>query len=196
MDKKIKSIKFVLENCESISVPYECLDKFEYVADKTKTDEDHTGYITNLDCIVKDNGNMEYGMTWDGNETTPIQRLNKYNDICWIDIFYEDGLKENYGVNWYYDEDDEYCNSQNNENQTNKLINYKTLHIIVKPYVPKYSIMDIFDFSFDKDTTFKGKDDSKIYEVKLSDKGKYILNIGDLTEQQIRQSYIKINTNL
>ena len=185
MDNNIKEIKFVLENCESINIPYECFDKFEFT-----TDSDNE-YIQTLNCTITDNGKIEYGMTYDGNITSPVQRLNKYRDICCVNIIYNDESTVEGNIKWH----DNIDNEDMNDNQTNELIDYRTINIKIVPFIPKYSLIDIFNLTVG--TTLKGEDDGQIYEIESNygDNNKYLYNsnINKLTEQQVRQSYIQVS---
>ena len=187
MEKEIKEITFVLENCESITVPYQCFSNFEFtIDDMTKK---HDRYIKTLNCVINDNGSIEYGMTYDGNMTSPIKRLSECEDICWVYIIYNDKSKEEHYVNWCDDD-----NENSNDNQTSRLIDYHTIEIKIAPYVPKCSLIDIFNFAIG--TTFKGEKDKIFYtiEAQLKNKdNKYISSIIQLTEEQANQLYIKVS---
>ena len=110
MNKNIKQVTLVLENCESVIVPEECFKEFSFKRGENKTDENP--YIKSLNCIIKDNGNMKYETTYSENATSPIERLRRYNDITWVKIEYEDESSEVLSVVW----SDDY-NVNNNEKQ-------------------------------------------------------------------------------
>jgi hypothetical protein len=140
MNKNIKEIHFSFENCEGIIVPYECFSRFDFT-----TDAEDKFKITHLNCEIKDNGNSKYTTTWTNNNTSPIQRLGQYPDITSIDITYDDNSNDDYGVKWYWDDEDEYNIPEENKNQHNNLIGYNEIHITVKPYIKSYFIYEIFN---------------------------------------------------
>jgi len=131
----IKNVKFHLENCESILVPFECFKEFKIIENNKNPNE-----IFIFECIIVDNGKVNYSTTWHNNITSPIYRLSQYNDICYIIITYNDGSIKEYSVRWY-DND-----PHNNKNQTSKMHDYKTIHIKIKPYIKKYTIDKVFKF--------------------------------------------------
>lgn len=111
---EVKAIGFGFENCESVEIPV------EYV------------YTFNVSGITKSRGYYPHGQglheytvanklyvsfqksfsEWEEKTifgTLVKERLEKYNDICWFDIIYEDGSKENYMVSWKGE--DQYNNS-------------------------------------------------------------------------------------
>lgn len=162
MSNQIKNIQIDFENCEGISIPYNCFKNLTFKLDETKKDENCDGHIINMECTIIDNGNITYSTTWSSNRTSPIERLNQYEDICWFDILYSDDTKKSYYVDWYYESD--YANPQENKNQTNQLMDYKTIHIKVEPYEQKYTVSEIFDF--DEGTKFKDEDNNLYYIYK------------------------------
>ena len=90
MSKKIKEVEFLLENCESIIVPYECFKEFD----------DSNG---EYNFTIKDNGQIRYGTTFGNNTTTPLQRLNLFDDITNMYLKYEDNAESPIRINWYYE---------------------------------------------------------------------------------------------
>ena len=173
MDKQIKQIEFVFENCESVVIPYECFTSFKYEISQDKNDT-----ISYFDATIKDNGQLDYGCGFDSYQT-PIQRIKEYNDITNIYIKYTDSSEEHFYVIWSND-------MQNNKNQTSKLIDFRTIHIMIKKYIPKYWLYQIFNLK--EDIQFKGLTDNKIYKIK-DDK----LSISEITSEIINQKYIIIN---
>ena len=181
MKKEIKEVQFVLENCESITVPYQCFSNFEFTIDTT-----NDRYIRTLNCVIKDSGNIEYG-TYSDNTTSPIKRLSEYGDICDVNITYNDKSKEEYCIIWYDDR-----NGNSNDNQTSELIDYRTINIKIAPHIPKYSLADTFEFAVGE--VFQGEEDKAIIKIEWDiNRNKFISNITKLTEQQVRQSYIRVS---
>lgn len=131
----IKNVEFHLENCESISVPFECFQKFKIIENNKNRNE-----IFIFECTIVDNGKICYSTTWSNNINNPIYRLHQYDDICCIVIMYDDSTTKRYDIHWY-DND-----PNNNKNQTSKMQDYRTIHIKIKPYIRKYTINEIFKF--------------------------------------------------
>lgn len=177
-NKTIKNVEFVLENCETVIVSYGC---FEQLIINNGQELKNKDTITNLECIIKDTGNIEYGSTWSDNKTSPIERLSKYNDITQIEITYIDDSKEHFYVQWY-DED-----PNSNKNQNSILVDYRILHINIKPHIHKTTVTEIFDYP--EGTRFKG-DDNNIYEISENEKGKYIENM------MLEEAYMKMGYTL
>ena len=189
MENKIKGVQFVLENCESITIPYQCFDKFEITTDDIKNDDTQDGYIKTLDCTIKDHGNIEYGGIIFVKDISPIKRLSNYNDITWIYIYYKDKSQKKYYTNWY--DGDKYYN-EDNKNQTSELIDYRTINVKIAPYILRYSLADIFEFAVGE--AFQGEKDKATIKIEWDINGnKFISNINKLTEQQVRQSYIRVS---
>lgn len=86
-------------------------------------------------------------------------------------------------VKWYYKND--FDDPQENKNQISKLLRYNKIHIYVEPYIPKYTLNEIFNFQ--PGTIFKDEENNK-YTLKLNSSGKYI-DI-PMTEKYINMKYI------
>lgn len=183
--KNIKSVKFVLENCEVLVIPFECFKKFNIVENNKNKNE-----IFIFECVIEDNNKSEYITTWSRNTTSPIQRLGQYNDICHIDIIYMDGASKEYHVPWYD------SNPNSNKNQSSKMLDYKTVSIRIKPYIQKYSISEVLKFK--NGTKFKDYN-KNIYIVDVVNNIKKLFLIKENTRVElplestyINQKYIKI----
>ena len=178
MEKEIEKIELVLENCETIIIPFGCFDNFEFTTGDSKRDDTCDGYIKTLVCTINDHGNIDYGMTF-CTDISPIKRLSEYNDITWIYIYYKDKSSKRYYIN-------------DCKNQISKLIDYRTIEIKIAPYTPKYSLADTFEFAVGE--AFQGEEDKAIIKIEWDINGnKFISNITKLTEQQVRQSYIRVS---
>lgn len=182
--KEIEAISIVFENCESILIPYNCVRKLDYKS-SIQENKDYD-LITELDCIIENNGSIKYDTTWSSNTISPIARICQYNDICYFDIIYTDNTKQSNYIKWYYEND--YDNPQTNKNQTSKLLEYNKAHIHVEPYIPKYTLSELFGFP--PKTIFKDEENNK-YEMQLNSSGKYI-NI-PMTEKYINMKYTICN---
>lgn len=184
--KEIETIQIAFENCVGITIPYRCIKQLNYETKKYSgeygTDRNIDNIITSLDCIIENDGGISFNLPWMDNRQSPIQRLNQYNDICYFDIIYKDGIKESNSVEWYYD--DFYAEPKENKNQTSKLLRYNKIHIHVEPYIPQYTIFEIF--SFPPRTIFKDDENNK-YEIQLNSSGKYIDM--PMTEKYINMKY-------
>jgi hypothetical protein len=174
MEYNIGYIEFLLENCESIIVPFDAFEKF-------RIDINENNQI-NAYFVIKDNGKIEYSSEWSDKTIHPIQRLAKYNDITRIYKVYNDGNSECFYVDWY-DED-----PNSNKNQYSKLIDYKTLCIEIKEFIQEYYLCELFDF--DIGTKFKDEK-GNVCELKLDENGKYLSGINSY-EKYFKQKYVLI----
>ena len=140
--KKIKEIRFGLENMESVIVPYECFKDLS-INKKTNLNVLKEGNIVyTMACDITDNGKIEYGYSFD-NEVYPLIRLSKLNDICYVDVVYEDLTKIELKVDWG---NESCCYGNNNINQTINKVNYNAIHIDIIPFVQTYTIQEVFEF--------------------------------------------------
>ena len=139
MNEKIKELHFGLENMESVIVPYECFKGLTINNNEELDLLKNHDTIYNMKCDITDNGKIEYGYSFE-NEIYPLTRLEIKEDICHVDIIYEDNTKIELTVRWgQWD-----CN--NNSNQINSKINYNSIHIEIKPYIKQYTIQEVFEF--------------------------------------------------
>lgn len=149
MSKKIKESEFVLENGESIIVPYECFKKFD---------------DSNGECnfIIKDNGGIRYKRTCGVNTINPLQRLNYHNDITKIYIKYDDNTENIIRPNWYYEND--YDIPQNNQYQKSELLSFNELHISISKNNYTLSLSEVFDLN-DR-AVVEGVNSKEIFRIK------------------------------
>lgn len=108
---EVKAISFVFENCESVEIPIDYVYTFN-VNGITKSRSyyphgqglhEHTVanklYVSFVTLFEEYKGETTCGI--------PVkERLEKYNDICWFDIVYDDGTSDSYQIAWTNDEDD------------------------------------------------------------------------------------------
>ena len=182
--KNLKGVQIVFENCESMFIPTNCIKQLKYEMEEYTDDDNIKNLITKLDCIIENNGSItKPGFTKEC-KTSPIQRINQYNDITYFDFVYKDDSKDSNYVHWY---NDEYGYCQNNNGQSSELLRYNKIHIIVKPYIPKYSINEIFQFPIG--TKIKDEDET-IYTIEIDNDIKHI-NI-PMDEKHINMSYIRV----
>jgi hypothetical protein len=182
--EKLKGIQIVFENCESMFIPINCIKQLKYEMEEYKGDSDIKNLITKLDCVIENNGTITRNPDFVEKES-PIQRINQYDDICYFDFMYKDGSQDSNYVHWYNDENK--YNSENNDGQSSKLLRYNKIHIIVKPYIPKYSINEIFQFPVGT----KIKDENEVvYIIEINNDIKHI-NI-PMDEKHINMSYIRV----
>lgn len=178
----ILSIEFEFENCEDIIVPIECFKTLRY-----KT---HGTYIIYFNADIVDNGNSSYGLTFDGNNQTPIQRISKYNDITHICFVNSYNNPEQYTVIWH----DNKFNEDENDYQNTESNNYNEVHLFISKYNLKYSFDDIFTFPVG--TTFRSPHNI-LYTIQRDNLGKY-LSSGNCDNVRIHKSmvndkYIKLD---
>lgn len=119
--KEIKSIHLGLENCEALKFEGKDILYIKHSEPVFMKEENHfvikEFYISLLNkANVLKNYNDFFEGYYEQNEIVdrdlPFARLLKYKDIVNVEIEYIDGEKNNYYLDWYYNEEDE----QNNQN--------------------------------------------------------------------------------
>lgn len=182
MDKNIKQIELVLENCEVINIPVECI-KILNIDMEDITMQDNNVLIKNLDLLIQNNGGI--CGTFD-KKTNPIKRLNDCNDITSITYIYKNDKRITFGIDWVYKDDNPYVFESENQAQTSEMIDYKTIHININPNNVKYLIEELFDFPVG--SKFKTKDGQTIEVEERNDKKEI-----RLTESITDQFFYKVN---
>ena len=128
--KKIKSINITFENCESYSIPYSSINNmniegfkerlFIHYNDRGECSKSQTAYSVSL--IIKKTEEIKPFYEF----SKPFfDRVNQYNDICYITINYEDGKRFGFYVPW------DYSDEQYNSYQKAKYIK-DSLHIDIR----------------------------------------------------------------
>lgn len=174
MSKKIKEVEFLLENCESIIVPYECFKEFD----------DSNG---EYNFTIKDNGQIRYGTTFGNNTTTPLQRLNLFDDITNMYLKYEDNAESPIRINWYYK--NEWDNPQNNQYQKSELLSFNELHISISKNNYTLSLSDVF--SLDGEIIIEEVNSKKRFRIK--DKSITSIKPSAITQEFINDRYIIVS---
>ena len=87
--KEIKSVTFILENCESIKIPIENFTKL----DISKVDNEYY----NFECVINKLDNIEYHPF--SNILNPFQRLT-FNDVTSIELKFTDGTEKSIQPVW------------------------------------------------------------------------------------------------
>lgn len=155
----IKLIEFVMENCETIKIPMDC---FEQINIDEWGEVNHQNTLNELHCVIKDNGDMKYGMGFDS-FVAPMQRISKYDDITSIYIYfnntdeYEDGFQ--LYINWGSG-----YNDYSNINQRSNKISHSELELKIGEFAREFNISEVLEF--DDNTKFydaEGKE-YRIYE--------------------------------
>lgn len=117
--KDVKSISFVMENCELMVIPSNCIKSMK-VAIKNNT-------IDSFSIVIEDNGiKREEG--YEDYLGSPVNRLATYDDICKIDFQLNSNNNQTIEtvVKW------KGGSSNNNKCQTHNKINYRTISIKIK----------------------------------------------------------------
>ena len=133
--KNLKAIEFVFENTESMCIPIECINKLDF-----EIDNNNKNVFTYLNCVIKNNGSIK---SYPDDSTSPILRLSKWDDICNCNFIFKNGLPEDHSIEWYV-EDNPYIIEQSNKGQSSNLLRYNIIEILIKPYIPTYTIQEIF----------------------------------------------------
>lgn len=135
--KELKAIEFVFENMESMYIPIDCINKLDF-----EIDNGNKNVFTYLNCIIEDNGSIKSNPD---DSASPICRLSRFDDICDCNFIFKDNSHEEYGVQWYR-EDNPYIIEENNKGQSSNLLRYNMIEILIKHYIPQYTIQEIFSF--------------------------------------------------
>ncbi|BDR74225.1 hypothetical protein K144316041_p20640 (plasmid) [Clostridium tetani] len=183
MDNNIKGIELVLENCEVINIPIECIKKLD-INIKDINVKNNSAFIDKLEMTIENNGKIcsHFNKCYN-----PISRLNDYNDITAITYIYKDNKKTTFKIDWVFKSDNPYAFESENQAQTSIMVNYKTIHININPNNVKYSMEDLFDFPVG--SKFKTKD-GQIVEIEEDiDNEKEIR----LTKSMVDVSFYKVN---
>ncbi|XZH34265.1 hypothetical protein ACSW8L_16210 (plasmid) [Clostridium perfringens] len=125
--KDLLGIELIFENCEGMFIPVESF------TDLYIQDGEINTYINLSDKI-------EYKGF---DNSTPLQRINKYNDIVSLNLIYKDEDIE-YKLLWWEDPNP-YIMTDNNRCQTSELISYNKLHLEISKNVLRREIQSIKD---------------------------------------------------
>lgn len=119
--KDIKLVELVFENCEVLNVPIEFIGLLEINGIRTKRSMlknrsegkfTETTFIDNFAMAInrKLNDSKEhFETTW--STEYPLTRIDAFNDITGINIFFTDETSEEYYPTWVDDGKDEYSNT-------------------------------------------------------------------------------------
>lgn len=130
----IKEIELCLENCTSVTIPYNDI-QFMHIDNITKSltvrhtscKQKYNCYVTyNCECfeiVILPSANVNGKYNGYGEDETVFSRLTQYDDITSIMITCEDGTKENIYPKW--------SGQDINCNQTTTIEEDK-LHIVIK----------------------------------------------------------------
>lgn len=110
MSKKIKSIEITFENCDGVTIPFECI---RYISLRNITENlcassfskkfNRTKEIGNLFVSFNDKFDL---LVCSFTGDSAKDRILKHNDITQISVIYEDGESEWFFVNWKSDTED------------------------------------------------------------------------------------------
>ena len=111
--KEIKSVTFILENCEFIKIPIENFTKLDIL----KVDNE----CYNFECVIEKLDNIEYHPF--SNILNPFQRLT-FNDMTSIELEFKDGTEKSIQPVWKGANTFNYC-------QINHVISWDKISIII-----------------------------------------------------------------
>lgn len=157
--ENIKLIEFVFENCETIKIPIECFNKINI---DEWGEVEHESTLNEFHCVIEDNGDMKYGMGFDS-FVAPMQRINKYDDITSIYIYFNNTDEYKDGFQLYINWGSDY-NRCDNINQRSNKISYSELELKIGEFAREFNISEVLEF--DDNTKFydaEGKE-YRIYE--------------------------------
>ncbi|MBI6005975.1 hypothetical protein H8J86_08405 [Clostridium perfringens] len=125
--KDLLGIELIFENCEGMFIPVESFTDL-YIQDGE------------INTYIHLSDNIEYKGF---DNSTPLQRINKYNDIVSLNLIYKDEDME-YKLLWWEDPNP-YIMTDNNRYQTSKLISYNKLHLEISKDVLRREIQSMKD---------------------------------------------------
>jgi hypothetical protein len=96
--KEVKSVDLVLENCEVIRIPKECIGHLHVSNISRNISRFALNRVTASQCCdelfieisLESNKSSSFVSTWSGNDELPFSRITRRSDITGIDINYED----------------------------------------------------------------------------------------------------------
>ena len=97
--KEIKSVTFILENCEFMKIPIENFTKLDFI----KVDNEYY----NFECVIEKLDNIEYHPF--ANDYSPFARLSMFNDITSIELEFTDRTKKSIQPVWKGTNTINYC---------------------------------------------------------------------------------------
>ena len=97
--KEIKSVTFILENCEFIKIPCGNFSKLDFI----KVDNE----CYNFECVIEKLDNIEYHPF--ANDYSPFARLSMFNDITSIELEFTDRTKKSIRPVWKGTNTINYC---------------------------------------------------------------------------------------
>lgn len=161
---KVKEIELVLENCEYIKIPTKHLGNIIIEDIDTSVrrnainsiDKEQTANNIYLD-IIKPETIKTIGLFDEDDEESlsSSKRLIQHEDITSVGVIYDDGSKENYYVDWNWD--NEYINSY----QDTQLAKNGNLHILINRKKKLKDFLDDENFEVSYDYIMKEKEDNE-----------------------------------
>lgn len=152
--REVESIEFALENCEGVKIDRENIGTF-YLDDIKRSISRSAmnsigGNYTAENLVVqicsKANRLDAYTSTWSGNDRMPFERLTTHNDICGVQINYQDGSSEYLYVKWIGDSE------YNNDAQSSKINPHTNdLYIVVGKDL---NLEEVFGDELEEDDAF------------------------------------------
>ena len=203
MGKQLKSIEFVFENCDALSIPKNCLGYVYIDGIKSQIKRIAANSISKVQIAseivleIFNEGNIPYSEFDQNNlEILKFQRLQDYKDITPLNITFSDGTTEQYLVD--YDEKDP---SMENKNESVYLSELGNLYIIIKEngkledYFETTMLNDEKTINFRKKMFSIGIEEEPVHYFSrnnLSDMYRYVyLQVGD-NEENLHRSALAV----
>lgn len=180
--KNIKRINFVFENCEEIRFPIECFKDLEIICSDL---ENYKGYLKSIKCKIIDDINVEVGLY--NKTTSPIQRINKYDDITHIYLYDNENNEIKLVIPWYYE--NEYNIPKNNYNQHSKLISYKEIELYIAENSREYTLEESLEELKDGDIIIDSKGNE--YHIFQDENGDNCLAEGIIKLSLLNEKFTK-----
>lgn len=136
----IKSIEFVMENCETVIIPIEC---FKELNVEEWGDIKNKDTLSKFSCVIEDKGDVSYGCGFD-TKITPLQRINQYDDITSIYIKLNNSNEE---IQLYIEWEETSYYAYSNIYQKSEMNSYKELKLNIGSCFKEFNINEVFKFS-------------------------------------------------
>lgn len=184
----IKDVELFTEGDYSIRIPYDCFTQLDFIINENLSKEkDNYIVFSHLDFNIKDNGKISFfnENAFRTDKDSPVQILDKY-DITGINLVFNDNTNQNIHVLWYNENQEDWNYESHNIEESTNLIDYKTIHIKIAPYIPIYYISDIFNLP--TNTILKAEDKSEYIILADGDDMKYLAHNNKTKKEVILDS--------
>ena len=142
----LKNIEIIFENCETMTIPKNCIGEFHIGKIRTEINRIACNSIAKYQIAdsfyieIYNTCNIEYKPFGFDENMKKFDRLNAYNDITGIDVFYTDGTCDSFSVN--YEEETPDMLGSPNIHQKTYMSELGHLYIVIEEGI---GVKDVFD---------------------------------------------------